>query len=323
MKYKLGDMVRIISLPKASSSRTSHMLGQELEIVETREKYDRCSYGIVDPDNNSTTWFFKEENLKPSDGKINPRLKVGDKVKILYSRKKKYQDIIDLEGYIKAIKYNFQYPQYVDTIRVEIPGLPLNDTEDGCWLFEREKDLQLLEREERVVINKDMIDSFCKFDGYGQLAKWEKHVNNGIIDDIIKYNNKGEFKMELLNIYQQRKQIKISEEFENKRKELRKKDTLYTKLLKLKEEYENRLSDEHALRDDGYSIFSLNNYKAPKALMEEFNDLEREEDSAYSELSKLVEEVKAQLSICETYEQKMNILKVYGILTEEGKINID
>jgi hypothetical protein len=64
--------------------------------------------------------------------------------------------------------------------------------------------------------------------------------------------------------------------------------------------------------------------REPK-LSEKSEEKLKELNSSYSnqrrDIEKEIEEIKAQLSICETYEQKQNVLKLYGIINSDGKIN--
>lgn len=53
-------------------------------------------------------------------------------------------------------------------------------------------------------------------------------------------------------------------------------------------------------------------------MLETNDNLRRDE---LKKLEEFVYEVHAQLSMCETYEQKQNILRTYKIIKENGKVN--
>jgi hypothetical protein len=59
-----------------------------------------------------------------------------------------------------------------------------------------------------------------------------------------------------------------------------------------------------------------------KKFLEEMNKCNNDYRIQREKLSSLKYEIKAQLDICETYEQKMNVLKIYNVVDEKGKLNV-
>jgi hypothetical protein len=74
--------------------------------------------------------------------------------------------------------------------------------------------------------------------------------------------------------------------------------------------------EDKILTTEHYAPINLSNETIKKitanhnARCEELNDL-----------SDKLNEVQAQLSMCETYEQKQDILRIYKIIKENGKVN--
>ena len=54
---------------------------------------------------------------------------------------------------------------------------------------------------------------------------------------------------------------------------------------------------------------------------EELAQLEKEVDKELGELLSFSEEIATQLSACDTYEQEIEVLKIYKVLTKSGTIN--
>lgn len=128
---------------------------------------------------------------------------------------------------------------------------------------------------------------------------------------------KGDFKMELLDIYMDRKLMKLEKDFCEKEENIKKQDKDYAFL---KDLITNLMT-----------IYSKNVQNCVTIMTGDFKFsdeilllLDSEHDKYLLEkrkLEDLVEEVMAQLKLCETYSQKENILKRYNVLTEDGKIN--
>ena len=71
----------------------------------------------------------------------------------------------------------------------------------------------------------------------------------------------------------------------------------------------------------GLSIFANHEYRFSQEILEEMNKCDKYYRIQRAKLQSLENEIRAQLDICETYEQKQNILKAYGVIDEQGKLN--
>ena len=136
--------------------------------------------------------------------------------------------------------------------------------------------------------------------------------------EILENNESEEFKMEILDIYRNRKLEKISSDHIKKQEEIRKND-IFAKLAseynsQVKALFKNEFNEEYTLGDISPKVESFETKeKLEKAYIEFINEKEKLEET--------IQEVKAQLEIAETYETKIKILKNYNILNKEGKIN--
>lgn len=123
-----------------------------------------------------------------------------------------------------------------------------------------------------------------------------------IIDDII---DKKENEMnKILEIYEKRVISKAWKDAEKRAEKIKEKDNDYAAFKKLnnsKIQFTGNFSKEIEVElDKNRDIATVTVAKAQQTVME----------------------VEAQLEICETYEQKINILKLYNVLNEEGKLSI-
>lgn len=133
----------------------------------------------------------------------------------------------------------------------------------------------------------------------------------------IDYNNKSAID-KILEIYRKDMIKMIDETYEENIKEIRENSELgqiFTKVLeysqkKIKEAYPENFE---IMKDKIYISFD-NDDKIQREIDEEI----AERNQAIESLDDTLKDVKALLNITETYEQKMDILKKYEILDEDG-----
>lgn len=126
---------------------------------------------------------------------------------------------------------------------------------------------------------------------------------------IYKKENK---EMELLEIYFENKQIENDAECEQACEKARKKDLMYKGICEIQENYKDiggvRISIDHGV------------YEFNESVKKEILKILDKRDRRDKVLRELECEIKAQLKMCETYEQKQAILKAYNIIDEQGKL---
>lgn len=124
--------------------------------------------------------------------------------------------------------------------------------------------------------------------------------------------NEEKKEMELLNIYFDEKIKQLEIEHDKKRDKIKTKDPIIKEVYALANKYKDV---------KGLSIFPNYEYQFSQEILEEMNKCDKDYRIQREKLSSLEHEIKAQLDICETYEQKMNVLKAYGVVDEQGKLN--
>lgn len=134
------------------------------------------------------------------------------------------------------------------------------------------------------------------------------------IDDIIKGDNNNMMN-KILDIYGDRKREKINKHYEQLMEQTKLADERYV----IFKDCSNKL--DKLYKEDGI----ITNYlveprltEKTKKHLEELAELREEE---YCKLDNKIKEVVAQLSMCETYEQKQEILRLYNIINKNGKVN--
>ncbi len=147
--------------------------------------------------------------------------------------------------------------------------------------------------------------------------EWSGYAINCVDDSIkpkveIKENKKMNIK--LLDIYYEKESKKLHEKYENKAEKLRMQDLRYSTLKSIQAVVKTN-SLEEAVSVYPNSI-KLNDY-IEQEIRKVYNELNKKE----IELDILCNEINAQLEMCETYEQKQEILKRYKVINEKGTIN--
>lgn len=131
--------------------------------------------------------------------------------------------------------------------------------------------------------------------------------------DIETLQNKEEKEMKLLKIYQERKLEQIDKNYEQMREAIVKDDEFMKKV----EEFEKALKAEYK---EIYEDITVSISAKTEDTQKKLDILRKERDDAKEELSKKYVEIEAQLDICETYEQKIDVLVSYGVLDKKTKV---
>ena len=178
--------------------------------------------------------------------------------------------------------------------------------------------------------NKSLVNDAILY-GCGEIIDWDWDINNPQcddqmdaytysmfetryhIDDIIKGDNKT--MNNILDIYGDRKREKINKHYEQLMEQTKLADERYV----IFKDCSNKL--DKLYKEDGI----ITNYlveprlaEKTKKHLEELAELREEE---YCKLDNKIKEVNAQLSMCETYDQKQEILRIYNIINKNGKVN--
>lgn len=228
------------------------------------------------------------------------KFKEGDVVEIRDTEGRSYyKTVIGKVGTIVEVNYE----RFVDderiTYRVQIDHEVNEYQARGWWVFHEEKSLELFNTQ-----NDDQMDAYK----YAiPLAKWS-------IDEILKGDNNMN---NILEIYENRKADKLFEETKAQHEKIKMADPTY-KAWKSAVDTINKI---YAKDFDRYGEICPREPKLSENSEAKVKELESNYSNRRRAIEKEVEEIKAQLSICETYEQKQNVLKLYNVINADGKIN--
>ena len=229
----------------------------------------------------------------------NLKFKKGDVVVIDNAEKR--SAYVRMLGKVGTI-VDAEYTRYIDderiTYRVRVDDSPNEHQENGLWVFHEEKSLKLYNPQ-----CDDQLDAYT-------YSMFETRYH---IDDIIKGDNKT--MNNILDIYGDRKREKINKHYEQLMEQTKLADERYV----IFKDCSNKL--DKLYKEDGI----ITNYlveprltEKTKKHLEELAELREEE---YCKLNNKIKEVDAQLSMCETYDQKQEILRRYNIINKNGKVN--
>ena len=229
----------------------------------------------------------------------NLKFKKGDVVVIDNAEKR--SAYVRMLGKVGTI-VDAEYTRYIDderiTYSVRVDDSPNEHQENGLWVFHKEKSLKLYNPQ-----CDDQLDAYT-------YSMFETRYH---IDDIIKGDNK--IMNNILDIYGDRKREKINKHYEQLMEQTKLADERYV----IFKDCSNKL--DKLYKEDGI----ITNYlveprlaEKTKKHLEELAELREEE---YCKLDNKIKEVVAQLSMCETYDQKQEILRRYNIINKNGKVN--
>lgn len=234
----------------------------------------------------------------------NLKFKKGDVVRICHEEfRQSYKQVLGKVGTI----IDAEYTQLIDderiTYRVCVDDSPNDYQANGLWVFHDESSLELYNPQ-----CDDQMDAYEYAIQHLDLAKVPYNR-----DYIIKGDNKT--MNNILDIYGARKREKINKHYEQ-----------LMELTKLADERYATFKDcsdklDKLYKEDGVITHPLVEPQLAENTKKHLEKLAELREEEYCKLENLMREVNAQLSMCETYEQKQNVLNNYKILKSNGKIN--
>lgn len=234
--------------------------------------------------------------------------KIGDEVRILDAEHRDYyKQILTKKGKIAQIT---NYKHFADDVErtkyyVEIPEFQNEFQSDGLWVFHNEMSIALTSHE---VTCDDQRDEYEYVMQYLNLTKASYNR-----DYIIKGENKT--MNNILDIYRDRKREKINKHYERLMELTKLTDERYAIFKDCSDKLDKLYKEDGIITNH---LVEPQLAETTKKRLERWAELREEE---YCKLDNLIREVHAQLSMCETYEQKQNVLNTYKILKANGKIN--
>ena len=133
-------------------------------------------------------------------------------------------------------------------------------------------------------------------------------------------NIKEDKTMKILDIYRERKEFEINQNYIKNRNEIIKEDEIQ-KIIRETELQINTILDIEE-RLDRVDFSSRNEELLTNVSKEKLEKLEAETDKERDKLHDNIEEIKALFELTEDYEERMKILKKYGIIDKDGKLSI-
>lgn len=262
-----------------------------ITFLDTRNALtDFMDYGS---ESDITDWDWDINNPR------NLKFKKGDVVRICHEAfRQSYKQLLGKVGII----VDAEYTQYVDDERitywVRIDDYKNEYQDRGLWVFHDESLLELY--------NPQCDD---QMDAYTYCMCGTRYN----IDDIIKGDNKT--MNYILEIYEDRKREKINKYYEQLMEQSKLADERYA----IFKDCSDKL--DKLYKEDGVITHPLAEPRLAETTLKHLEQLAKFREEECCKLENLMREVHAQLSMCETYEQKQNVLNNYKILKSNGKIN--
>ena len=233
-------------------------------------------------------------------------MKIGDKVRILDAENRQaYKQMLNKIGTIQSVVtyHDAHVNKTITKYYVEIPEFDNEYQDNGWWVFLHKSSLRLISDE---VTCDDQMDAYVYAIQHLDLANAPYNRD---------YIIKGENNMTILEIYKERRREKINKKYDDMENVIKQCDPRY----KVWRECTNtllKLYEEDKILANAFAPINLSDDTRKK-----LNDNDRLRTQDLRDLSDKLQEVQAQLSMCETYEQKQDILRTYKIIKENGKVN--
>ena len=236
------------------------------------------------------------------------KFKKGDKVRVLDSEKRpRYEQITNKIGKIVYISSYIDPYRHIENTNyyVEIPEYANEYQSKGWWVFKNANSLRLISDE---VTYDDQMDTYT-------YSMFMTRYNMTEIDDIIKGDNKT-MKNEILEIYEEKQLRKIHKKYDDLEQLIKQTDERYKVWLECTTTLD-KLYAEDKIVSFAHANIELSEDTKKKLRTMVYEPREEELRKFYSKKA----EVNAQLSMCETYDQKQEILRRYNIINKNGKVN--
>ena len=236
----------------------------------------------------------------------NLKFKKGDVVVIDNAEKR--SAYVRMLGKVGTI-VDAEYTRYIDdekiTYRVRVDDSPNEHQENGLWVFHEEKSLKLY--------NPQCDDQMDAYEYAIQKLGLNDNPHNR--DYIIK-GEKQNMMNEILEIYEEKQLRKINKKYDDLEQLIKQTDERYKVWLECTTKL-NKLYAEDKICNFAHANIELSEDTKKKLRTLVYDAREEELRKFYSKKA----EVNAQLSMCETYEQKQEILRRYNIINKNGKVN--
>ena len=206
-----------------------------------------------------------------------------------------------------------EYKRYIDaeriTYSVRVDDSPNEYQENGLWIFHKEKSLKLYEEDPSII----------------QLRQMSGYIDDCIAQAVVNkettintFNIKGDNKTinNILDIYGERKREKINRKYDDMENIIKQSDPRYKVWRECVDKLNELYSEDKILTTDHFAPIKLSENTIKK-----LDDNETLRCNELGDLSDKLNEVQAQLSMCETYDQKQEILRRYNIINKNGKVN--
>lgn len=236
-------------------------------------------------------------------------MKKGDKVRVLDAEKRtRYEQITNEIGEIVRISsYVDPYTHIENTnYYVEIPEFANEYQSNGWWVFKNATSLRLISDE---VTCDDHMDAIS----YAMWGFDKNYIKVPIVKESLE--DKGDNYMTILEIYKEKRREKINKKYDDMENAVKQCDPRY----KVWRECTNtllKLYEEDKILANAFAPINLSDETRKR-----LNAIDKTRREDLNDLANKLNEVQAQLSMCETYEQKQNVLNTYKILKANGKIN--
>ena len=232
----------------------------------------------------------------------NLKFKKGDVVRICHEEfRQSYKQVLGKVGTI----VDAEYTQLIDderiTYRVRVYDSSNEYQENGLWVFHDESSLELYEEDPSIT----------------QLHQMAGYIDDCIAQSVI--NKKGDnnnMMNEILEIYEDRQLSKINKKYDDLEQSIKQTDERYKVWLECTTTL-NKLYAEDNFLGFAHAPINLSEDTKKKLRTIVYDKREEELRKFYSKKA----EVNAQLSMCETYDQKQEILRRYNIINKNGKVN--
>lgn len=125
--------------------------------------------------------------------------------------------------------------------------------------------------------------------------------------------------MKILDIYKERKEKKLREEYENQKEEILNQDTIQSIINEMQDQVNAILEEE----DIGFDKLKVNRKDLiTEETRKKIQNLDKECHKNEDELRSTLEEIRALFEMTEDYNERLKILKTYKIVDKNGKIII-